>query len=108
MSTREREQKPKSAARAGGLLFVVSRDAVDRYEDLRRVFARDARVTVILDRRSGERRKTPSVRAAGRRRAERRSRPAIDNGLQRQGWAMVRRDLSHVPTYDSHGLPPNP
>src|SRR2546427_4925937 len=48
------------------LVFVVSREALDRYEDLKRVFADDKRVTIMLDRRSGERRQTMSVRGAER------------------------------------------
>ena len=90
---RERARKAKSAS-PQGLLFVVSPAALDQYEYLKRVFANDKRVRVILDRRSGERRKAPSARDAERRRADRRSRSMIDDQLRRQGWAMVRVELS--------------
>jgi len=90
---RERARKAKSAS-PQGLLFVVSPAALDQYEYLKRAFANDKRVRVILDRRSGERRKAPSARDAERRRADRRSRSMIDDQLRRQGWAMVRVELS--------------
>ena len=87
-----REPKARSAPRQD-LLFVVSRDALDSYERLKGIFADAARVTVILDRRRGPRRTTTSERTPERRRAERRSRPAIDDRVRRQGWAMVRLEL---------------
>lgn len=83
------ERKAKSGPRSG-LVFVVSRDALDHYEYLKRAFADNAKVAVILDRRSRQRRKTSSARAAERRRTNRRSRPLIDDRLRWQGWAMVR------------------
>jgi hypothetical protein len=86
---REPERKAKSGPQSG-LVFVVSRDALDHYENLKRAFADDAKVAVILDRRSRERRKTPNTRSAERRRTDRRSRPLIDDRLRRQGRAMVR------------------
>jgi hypothetical protein len=88
-----REPKAKSAPRQD-LLFVVSRDALDNYERLKGIFADAARVTVILDRRRGPRRTKTSSRTPERRRADRRSRPAIDDRMRRQGWAMVRLELS--------------
>jgi hypothetical protein len=78
----------KSASRQD-LLFIVSRDAVDHYVHLKGAFADTKRVTIILDRRRGERRKTSSARAAGRHQADRRSRPLIDDRVRRQGWAIV-------------------
>jgi CheY-like chemotaxis protein len=78
---------------AKGLLFVVSRDALDRYEYLKRVFAGDSRVRVILDRRAVERRKTPVPPGGERRRADRRSSSEAEDRLRQQGWAMVRVEL---------------
>ncbi len=86
---REPERRAKSAPRPA-LIFVVSRDALDHYEYLKRAFAGDDRVSVVLDRRSGERRKASSAREGDRRRADRRSRRLIDDRVRRQGWAMVR------------------
>ena len=92
----EREPKAKSAPRPP-LLFVVSRHALDCYQSLKQIFADDERVTVIFDRRLGERRKTPSARDPGRRPADRRSRPLIDDRLRQQDWAMVRLEPSMWP-----------
>ena len=78
----------KSASRQD-LLFIVSRDAVDHYVHLKGAFADNKRVTIILDRRRGERRKASSAQAAGRHQADRRSRPLIDDRVRRQGWAIV-------------------
>ena len=90
---RESERKAKSAPRQD-LLFVVSRQALDEYLHLKRVFADDDRVTVIVDRRSGDRRGTTSPRNPEGRRADRRSRSLIDDRLRRQGWVMVRLERS--------------
>src|SRR5205823_14346272 len=75
---------------AKGLLFVVSRDAPDRYEYLKPVFAGDSRVRVILDRRVVQRRKTPFPPGGERRRADRRSKSQTQDGLRQLGLAMVR------------------
>jgi hypothetical protein len=85
---RERERKAKLAPRQD-LLFIVSRDAVDHYEHLKRAFADNSRVTVILDRRWRERRTPSSARDPERQAGDRRSRPLIDERVRRQGWAMV-------------------
>src|SRR5438876_8826767 len=92
---RGRDRKAKSDPRPG-LLFVVSRHAPKQYEYLKRVFANDKRVIVILDRRVGERRKTSSAPAGERRRADRRSSPAVDDQVRRRGWAMMRVELSEA------------
>src|SRR2546428_1647563 len=97
---REVVERATSAPRARGLLVVVSRDARDRYEHVQRVFANDNRVTVILDRRLGERRQTPGARDPERRRADRRSRSAIEDGLRRQGWAIVRLEAPREPAVE--------
>ena len=68
----------------------MSREALDHYEYLKRAFADDEKVVVILDRRWGERRKTPAARDPERRRIDRRARRLIDDRLRSQGWAMVR------------------
>src|SRR2546428_12990205 len=88
-----REHKAKSTARQA-LLFVVSRNALDHYERFKGIFADAAGVTVVLDRRWGNRRKTPGARNPERRRADRRSRPGIDERLGGQGWATGRLGLT--------------
>src|SRR5947208_13864480 len=86
---RELERKAKVAPRQD-LLFIVSREAFDHYEHLKRVFADNSRVTIILDRRRRERRKTSSARGAARHQAVRRSRPLIDERLRLHRWAFGR------------------
>jgi hypothetical protein len=85
----EAERRAKSARRHF-LLLVVSRQTPNEYLDFERIFADDDQVTVILDRRSGDRRWTVSTREPERRQADRRSRPLLDDRLRRQGWVMVR------------------
>ena len=75
-------------------LFIVARERPDRYEYLRRAFADDPEVEVIVDRRHGERRRrhaggeTVRQRWDHRRREDRRT-SRVDNLLHRQGWAVA-------------------
>ena len=64
------------------LLFVVAHDRRDRYEALRKAFAGEAAVEVVLDRRRGAGR-SPMLEDRRVRRVERE--------LAAQGWALVRR-----------------
>jgi hypothetical protein len=66
------------------MLFIVARDDPGLYESLRREFADEPEVEVILDRRAGERRTGPGD--------ERRRRPEVDERLQALGWAIVHPD----------------
>lgn len=72
------------------LLFVVSRNAPERYQFLRYAFAGDDYVEVVLDRRWAERRQTPVGITVERRRAERRVHP-VSGDLERAGFSVVRR-----------------
>jgi len=74
----------------GQLLFVVSRDALKRYEDLKRAFSDQEAVHVVLDRRRGERRRPSGSQTPERRQGERRSRPEIDSELKSIGYSVVR------------------
>jgi hypothetical protein len=77
----------------GQLLFVVSRDAVKRYQDLKRAFSDQESVDVILDRRVGERRGSgaqPVEASTERRRTSRRARPEVDSDLGSLGYSVVR------------------
>jgi len=71
------------------VLFVVSRDEPWRYEYLKDL--QNARVTVVLDRRGGERRQNHQPPLVERRRTERRHYPAATTELQSTGWVVVRR-----------------
>ena len=73
-----------------GLLFIVSREDPERYEFLRRAFADEPTVMVILDRRQRDRRMLPSKPSTERRRNERRAVDTTRN-LQSLGWQLVRR-----------------
>jgi len=70
-------------------LFIVNRLHPDLYEDLRKRFASDPNVKVTLDRRLGARRMRTAPAAAERRRAERRSRPEVDQKLQTASHTMI-------------------
>ena len=70
------------------LVFIVSRTEPKRYLYLKHVYA-DAGRDVILDRRTGERRRSLRSPPVERRYAERRHRD-IKRELQSSGWALVR------------------
>jgi len=70
-------------------LYIVNRVHPDLYEDLRKRFARDTNVSVILDRRLRARRMRTAPAAAERRRAERRSRPEVDQKLRTAAHTMI-------------------
>jgi hypothetical protein len=79
-------------------LFIVSRQHPDLYEYLRGRLTADGDVRVIPDRRLGERRRKAAPAAAERRRADRRSRPDIDEQLQRHPQAIVTLPSPAEPT----------
>jgi len=74
-------------------LLIVARDRVRLYEHLRRTFASNRSVRVLLDRRDGDRRANPQP-AAERRKEDRRTRPSIDSQLGALGWSLVLLDLA--------------
>jgi hypothetical protein len=63
------------------LLFIVARDHLELWHHLKRDFAQDEAVEVILDRRRGGRRQRVQIREPERRRADRRRRSGIDKDL---------------------------
>jgi hypothetical protein len=73
-------------------LFIVSRREPDLFSYLAREFSAEPEVTVILDRRHGERRTDGAHGAAqeNRRQAERRLRTGLANDLSTLGYAFVR------------------
>jgi hypothetical protein len=73
------------------LIFIVSRHRPKLRDYLQREFAGNADVTVIVDRRLGERRLDSGSRSADRRRVSRRQ-EQIDERLRSMGWAIVWRD----------------
>ena len=71
------------------VLMIVARDRTELYERLRQEFLNDEAVTVLFDRRVGERRAACEPITEEQRRADRRRRD-IDDDLRRHGWATAR------------------
>ena len=70
-------------------LLIVSMERVDLYDYFRRRFEVEATGHVILDRRSGERRRASKGHEPERRHADRRLRPGVDPELRSLGFAIV-------------------
>src|SRR5262250_522848 len=70
-------------------LFIVARRHPELYDYLSTRFIDDGRVAVILDRRFATRRRRALPAAAERRRADRRTRPEIDEQLRTTSLAIV-------------------
>ena len=84
------EGSPRRSGNAHHYILVArGRDAL--YQHFREAFAGNATITVIVDRRRGERRGATTDRAGERRRH------AIDEQLRVMGWAIVRRVGSASP-----------
>jgi hypothetical protein len=73
-------------------LFIVSRNEPKQYLYLKHVFADESR-DVVLDRRGGERRRSPRPPLTERRNGVERRRRDITPELQSSGWALVRRPV---------------
>jgi hypothetical protein len=76
-------------------IFVVARHLPAVYEHLRKQFAAEADVDVVVDRRRGERRHGGDRMTAPdreRRQRDRRRNAAADEGLRTMGYAFVRAD----------------
>src|SRR6266850_2334629 len=80
------------ADRSCAFLAVVAREELPTYTSIRRNFV-SATMEVVLDRRSGERRRADARVRTERRCQDRRQRD-ITTDLQASGWALVRRDNS--------------
>lgn len=75
------------------LLYLVARDQQKLYAYLVRCFANETNVTIIRDRRFGDRRRR-NVPSVEQRRGERRRRPEVDERLRTLGWATITIDRS--------------
>src|SRR5438132_10457978 len=84
------EDSPRPGGLPGSLLAVVAREELPKYTSLTRNFVSET-MEVVLDRRSGERRRADSRVTMERRLTDRRHRD-ITTDLQTSGWALVRRD----------------
>jgi hypothetical protein len=85
-----RKESPKALAKQ---MLVVARDRENLYGYLKRAFASNPTVEVVLDRRRTERRNADRARTPERRRGDCRVRLDIDNQLRALGWAVVRLDV---------------
>jgi len=70
-------------------LFIVARDQPGLWDHLRRDFAEDEEVQVILDRRGDERRLSVQARDPERRQAGRRRPPSIDTDLRYRSFVIL-------------------
>jgi len=75
------------------LVFIVSRHRPKLQDYLRREFADNAEVVVIVDRRIGDRRLLEVSPSPERRQADRRQ-SLVDERLRSLGWAIIWRDDS--------------
>jgi tetratricopeptide (TPR) repeat protein len=71
-----------------GHLFVVARHNIQLYDYLKREYAGEP-VTVILDRRHGQRRERDEAPTSERRHAERRRQIQVDDAIRSRGFAVV-------------------
>ena len=72
-------------------LLIVARNQPDLWHYLKRNFAGDEKVEVILDRRRGERRQRIQPHEPERRRADRRHQPSLAHDLSYRFLAIVRQ-----------------
>jgi len=72
-------------------LVVTARNHPDLYGYLRRQFAGDEKVRVLLDRRHEDRRREGSPRKPDRRKGDRRGGWGKDNGLTSHGFVIIRQ-----------------
>jgi len=72
------------------LIFVVARTRLDRYEELRRLFENWPDVSIILDRREGDRRTGQGTHAGVNRRGPiDRRRVDVDMSFMKLGWSVA-------------------
>jgi len=72
-------------------LIVTARNHPDLYGYLRRQFAGDEKVQVLLDRRHEERRRQGDLRKPDRRKGDRRGGRGTGNGLTSHGFVVIRQ-----------------
>ena len=77
-------------------VFIVARRHPELYDYLKSRFADDTTVMVVLDRRLAPRRRRALPAAAERRRADRRSRPEVDQRLTSTSLAIVGGSVAPV------------
>jgi hypothetical protein len=71
-------------------LLIVARDQVDLYDCLQHAYSDSEEITVLLDRRQGDRRRAVQPVPGERRHAERRSLLSVADDLRFQQYVLVR------------------
>ena len=71
-------------------LLIVARDQRDLYDCLQHAYGDSETLTVLVDRRQGERRRSDAPVAGERRRTDRRSVLSIEHDLRFQQYLLVR------------------
>jgi hypothetical protein len=101
--------RPRQAMPVRGTrhFVIVARDRHDLYRHFSESIANDDRITVVMDRRQGQRRASPAETGLERRRRDRRWR-TINDQLSSVGWAVVRVDAEPpiAPTVELIGQSP--
>jgi hypothetical protein len=87
--SRSKANRPDDQPETVRQLIIVARNREDLYEHLKRAFAENETIRVLLDRRVVDRRARPRPYAAERRKGDRRSPFKIDGLLRAIGWAVV-------------------
>ena len=72
-------------------LFIVARNQPGLWHYLRRDFAEDEEIQVLLDRRRGDRRQRYQGQEPERRRSDRRRQPSIDNDLRYRSFVVLHQ-----------------
>ena len=72
-------------------LFIVARNQPDLWHYLRRDFAEDEEIQVLLDRRRGDRRQRYQGQEPERRGGNRRRQPSIDNDLRYRSFVVLHQ-----------------
>ena len=78
------------------LLFLVARDQPDLWDQLNKEFSRED-VSVVVDRRRGERRRAEATGGDERRQSDRRARADIDEEVQARGFYVIRLEPDEFP-----------
>jgi len=71
-------------------VLIVARDQGDLYDCLQHAYGDSETITVLLDRRQGERRRRVQPVRGERRQGERRSLPSLEHDLRFQQYLRVR------------------
>ena len=72
------------------IIFVVAQHRPELYDALRKAFAAEPAVEVLLNRRVRNRRERDTAHDVEHRRADRRARPNVSQEVRDRGWSVAR------------------